>query len=313
MFWEKLDKPFFVLAPMADVTDYAFRQLFVKYGKPDVLWTEFVSADGLLSEGRDKVALDLRYGENERPIVAQIFSGSVENIVEVGKQIEEMGFDGVDINMGCPDRSVEKQGSGANLMKDKDRAIEMIERLQEAVSIPVSVKTRLGYSDIDFDWIELVLKTKIPALTIHLRTRKELSLVDAHWELVRKIIEIRDRVSTGTKIIANGDVMNLLDAKQKAKEYGLDGAMIGRGCFGAPWWFSGSEKSVEEKMNVMVEHCEVFEKEMNWKSFNIMKKHFKAYVNGFDGASAFRVKLMECADAKCVKSEVKEFLKNANI
>src|SRR3989338_8300727 len=194
-FWEKLRKPILCLAPMADVTDCAFRQIIAKYGKPDIFWTEFVSADGLAHPvAREKLLIDLKYGENERPIVAQIFGGKIENIKEAAKLCRELGFDGIDINMGCPDKTIEKQCAGAAMMKDPKLAREIIRAAKEgAGDLPISVKTRIGYNKNEIEtWIRELLSEDIAALTVHLRTRKEMSNVPAHWDLMKRIVQIRN-------------------------------------------------------------------------------------------------------------------------
>lgn len=315
-FWNRLKKPFFVLAPMANVTDAAFRRIIAKHGKPDVLWTEFVSANGLMSKGKEKLLVDFWYSEEERPIVAQIFSGDPENIKKAATLVEELGFDGVDLNMGCPDRDVEKTGAGAAHIKNPSLAQEVIYAAMEGVSkIPVSVKTRIGYKKNEMDsWLPKILETKPVALTVHLRTREEMSKVPAHWELARDVVAIRNEsVSPETLIIGNGDVDSLYSAKEKVRESGMDGVMIGRGIFGNPWFFSGHTPSLEERLNVLIEHTELYEKlyrsqEPYLKNFDVMKKHYKAYVNDFSGAKELRIKLMEAKNAAEVKKIILEFL-----
>jgi tRNA-dihydrouridine synthase len=366
-FWQKLPRPFFVLAPMANVTDSVFRKLIAKYGKPDVMWTEFVSADGLISPGRKNLLNDLVYSEKERPIVAQLFTGHPEVMKKAATLVKKLGFDGLDINMGCPDRSVEKQGGGAAMMKDEKVALEVLRAAREGVrsrkkgeswrEIPVSVKTRIGYNKVDMDWIRLLLGQKLPALTVHLRTRKEMSDVPAHWELMPEIVKVRDEIQADVKpadrtlVIGNGDVESLEDAAFKAKKYGCDGVMIGRGIFGKPWFFEGihglgrrgqsllslhksvkkvdtfkksperarKERTPEERLQILLEHTKLFEKTFcsqpvgqisgrhgesghkRLKNFAVMKKHFKAYVSGWDGAKELRAKLMGTESYKEVK------------
>ena len=319
-FWKKVadKKPFFVLAPMADVTDMAFRRIITKYGKPDVLWTEFVSADGLAHpEGREHLLIDLSYTEKERPIVAQLFTSHPDKMREAARLVAELGFDGLDINMGCPDKTIEKQGAGAALMKTPKTAREVIRAAKEGIAdagkdIPVSVKTRIGWSKPEVEtWIPELLKENIAALTIHARTRKELSLVPARWEFVKRAVEIRNEMKADTLIIGNGDVMSITDGYERAKETGADGVMIGKGIFGNPWLFDPKKKniSIEEKLKVMVEHTKLFEKLLGGKkNFAIMKKHYKAYVNGFDGAKELRVELMGAENAREVGKIVKRFL-----
>lgn len=315
-FWVKLPKPFVVLAPMANVTDAAFRRIIAKYGKPDVTWTEFVSADGLMSPGREVLLRDLEYSESERPIVAQLFTGHPDKMKEAASLAEKLGFDGIDINMGCPDRAVEKQGGGAAMIKDMKNALTVLTAAREgAPSIPVSIKTRIGYNKNQIDeWIAFLLEQKLPVLTVHLRTRKEMSEVSAHWEYMKDIVKLRDRISPETLIIGNGDVVSLEDAHKKIKETGCDGVMIGRGIFGNPWCFNPKKKvadiSITEKLGVLLEHVKLFDKLLgDIKSYAIMKKHFKAYVSGWEGAKELRVKLMDTNTVEEFKKVVKEFLK----
>jgi nifR3 family TIM-barrel protein len=311
-FWLKIKKPIFVLAPMADVTDCVFRQVINKYGKPDVFWTEFVSADGLAHpDARKKLLIDLKYSKKEHPIVAQIFGGKPENIKIAAALCRELGFDGIDINMGCPDKSIEKQCAGAAMMRDPKLTKEIIRAAREGGGgLPVSVKTRIGYNKIELEtWIRTLLEEDIAVLTVHLRTRKEMSNVPAHWELMKRIIEIRDEMKKETLIFGNGDVFDLKDAKEKVKKYGCDGVMLGRAIFGNPWLFTGKIPTLKEKLEVMIEHTKLFEKILGkYKNFAIMKKHYKAYVNGFEGAKELRMKLMEAENAKEIENIVSDFL-----
>ncbi|MDO8579747.1 MAG: tRNA-dihydrouridine synthase, partial [bacterium] len=323
-FWKKLKKPFFVLAPMADVTDASFRRIIAMHGKPDVMWTEFVSADGLCSPGRKTLLHDLKFTDAERPIVAQLFTSNPEKMREAGALCQKLGFDGIDINMGCPDRSIEKQGAGAAMIKDPKLAREIIRAAKEgAPRLPISVKTRIGYNKNEIvTWIPEILAEGLSALTVHLRTRREMSLVPAHWECMREIISLRDKISPETLIIGNGDVNDLEDAKNKVHEFGIDGVMLGRGIFGNPWLFSAlhtrDKKSVSpnlpETLKALVLHTKLFEKLLgSVKSFAHMKKHFKSYVHGFDNARELRIQLMEAKNANEVEDIVKQFLKNGSI
>ncbi len=313
-FWKELKKPIFVIAPMANVTDVAFRSMFAKYGKPDVMWTEFVSADGLCSPGKKMLLRDLEFSKKEKPIVAQLFTGHPDKMREASALVAKLGFDGIDINMGCPDRAVEKQGAGAGMIKTPKLAKEIIRAVKEgAPNLPVSVKTRIGYNKVEIDtWLPALLEENISALTVHLRTRKEMSDVPAHWELMPNIVEIRNRVAPNTILLGNGDVSSLEDAKNKVKETGCDGVMIGRGIFGNPWFFSGrivSEISPKERLEVMLEHAKAFDKLLgDVKNFAIMKKHFIAYVSGWEGANEFRVKLIETNNLKEASQIVKEYI-----
>lgn len=319
------DRPFFALAPMADVTDCAFRQMIAKYsrhgkkgGGPDVFWTEFVSADGLASKGKDKLLIDLKYSENERPIVAQLFGANPANMREAAKIVADLGFDGIDINMGCPDRAVEKQGAGASLIKIPELAREIIRSVQDgAPNLPISVKTRVGYNKDEIDkWISELLKEDISALTIHARTRKEMSKAPAKWDRVAKVSELVKKSGKEILIIGNGDVLDLEDGRIKAEESGADGVMLGRAVFGNPWLFDSNKKteniSVKEKLLAMVEHTELFEELLSGvKNFVAMKKHYKSYANGFEGAKELRIKLMEALNAKEAAKIVSSYLESA--
>ena len=325
---------------MADVTDCAFRQIIAKYsrqgkkgGGPDVFWTEFVSADGLASKGREKLLADLKYSEKERPIVAQLFGAHPANMREAAKIVVDLGFDGLDINMGCPDRAIEKQGAGVAHIKNPKLAREIIQAaINGADGLPISVKTRIGYNKDEIEtWIPELLKEDISALTIHARTRKELSKAPAKWERVSKVVRLIKDSGKEILVIGNGDVLDLEDGRNKAELSGADGVMLGRAIFGNPWLFAnlaqiksgsqiehpsealakGDNISIKERLKVLVEHTKLFEKTLSKdKNFAIMKKHYKAYASGFDGAKELRIKLMEALNAKEVAYIVSKFLKS---
>ncbi len=335
-FWLRLPRPIMAMAPMANVTDAAFRRMFVECGRPSVFWTEFVSVEGLLSKGRDRLLPDLWFSPGEHPIVAQIFGGKPEQFEEVAPLIKELGFDGIDINMGCPDRGVEKSGAGAALIKDPARAKEIIRALKRGVvvgttdgagdettaAIPVSIKTRLGYSKTtEFEgWLTALLEEQPAALTVHLRTRAEMSDVPAHWELASQIVALRDKISPKTVLLGNGDVRSLEDGHAKAKTAGMDGVMVGAGVFGNPWFFSGRTPDVKERLDRLAIHTELFEKLYRSdnpnpisqggriKNFDIMKKHYKSYT---PGEKELRIRLMEAKNAGEVRKIIKDFLKKS--
>lgn len=309
-FWQNLPKPFFILAPMANVTDVAFRRLIAKYGKPDVMYTEFVSADGLLSAGKNALMIDLAYNDIEHPIVAQLFTSKPDNMYKAAKLINELGFDGVDINMGCPDKNVEKQGCGSALIKNPKLAQELIFAAKEGSGgLPVSVKTRAGYNKVEIEkWIPNLLEAKPACIILHARTRKEMSKVPARWELVKETVEISK--GSGVLIAGNGDVQSLNEAREKVASTGCDGVMIGRGIFGNPWLFSGkNDIATRDRLKVMIEHAELFRELLaEHKNFALLKKHYKAYTNGFRGAKDLRVKLMEANSIDDIILTVQNFL-----
>jgi len=311
-FWQELPRPFFALAPLANVTDAAFRRIIAKYGKPDVLWTEFVSADGLVKGNRDILLRDLAFTKEERPIVAQFFTSDPYSMEQAAALAQELGFDGVDINMGCPDRSVEKQGAGAKLITTPNIAKELVRAAKRgAPNLPVSVKTRLGYNkDILDEWLPKILSAEPAVLTLHARTRKEMSKVPARWERVARAVEIRNALGSSTLIVGNGDVQNVAHAREQVRAVGADGAMLGRAIFGTPWLFSGKEApALPERLRIAVEHSKLFEELLgDIKSFALMKKHFKAYVEGFPGAKELRMQLMETSSAEEVEKLIEAFL-----
>ncbi|OHA00724.1 MAG: hypothetical protein A3C07_03800 [Candidatus Sungbacteria bacterium RIFCSPHIGHO2_02_FULL_47_11] len=331
-FWGKLQKPIMALAPMADVTDAAFRRLIANYsgfknpegnekGFSHVMYTEFVSADGLFSPGRDVLMKDLLFSETERPIVAQFFTARPELMEKAAALAMELGFDGVDINMGCPDRGVEKQGAGAALIKNPTLARELIRAAKKGAGpLPVSVKTRIGYNKNEIEtWLPELLAEEPAAVIIHARTRKEMSAVPAHWDVVTRAVEIRDSLKNRSLVLGNGDVSSVDEAKKKAEETGADGVMLGRAIFGNPWMFTGYVPTTEEKLKVMVEHTKLFEElfmhhKINGasKNFAVMKKHYKAYANGFPAAKELRIKLMETKNACEVEIETNSYLQTLN-
>lgn len=306
-FWLSLPKPIMALAPMEDVTDTVFRRIVASASRPDVFFTEFTSVDGLASVGRNEVIHRFTYTEKERPIVAQIWGNMPELFFKAATLIVELGFDGVDINMGCPEKSVLQHNAGAACIDDPTRAAEIIAATKEgAKTIPVSLKTRLGYKKITPDWIPFLLEQNLDAIAIHGRTAAELSKVPAHWDEIGKAVEVRNQMKKETIILGNGDVVNYADGVEKCKTYGTDGVMIGRGIFHDLWAFDKNGTSQmdnpQELFRMMQKHLELFDQ--TWgdrKNFAIMKKFFKIYVQGFPHASDLRVQLMEADSPQEVK------------
>jgi len=320
-FWIKLNKPFFILAPMADVTDMAFRQIIIECGKPDVLYTEFVSCDGLCSEkGKPKLMPHLIFKENERPIVAQFFGAKPENFYKCAQLAVELDFDGIDINMGCPSGKIVKHDSGAGLIRNPELAKEIIrETKRGAEGLPVSIKTRIGYNKIiTEEWVSQLIEAEPTAITLHGRTMKEMSKFPAHWDEIGKAAILCQ--NAGIPIIGNGDVASYDDGIEKAEQYGLDGIMVGRGVFSNPWFFDPSidpaTKTSTEKIELLKKHIELFTE--LWgnsstdsgqvKNFDTMKKFFKVYISDWDGAKELRTELMKTKNENDVM-KVLNFLK----
>jgi nifR3 family TIM-barrel protein len=325
-FWENLPQPFFILAPMEDVTDVAFRQMFAKYGRysdnasnrrgPDVFWTEFTSADGLLKGGWERLKHQLFYEENERPIVAQLFSAHPDRMEGAAQLCAQLGFDGVDINMGCPSSTVCDNGCGCGLIKQPELARDIIQAAKEgAGSIPISVKTRTGFHESELEtWVPALLAAEPAVLIMHGRTRNEMSDVPNDWDEIMRTVEIRDELASETLIVGNGDITSLEEGKQRAKETGVEGIMVGRAAFGNPWFFNPEinreDLSADKRLGVMAEQAKSFDELLPNQHFAIMRKHFKAYTRGLPEANALRDQLMQTADAKEVKAIVEKYLEN---
>ncbi|OGI95110.1 hypothetical protein A2917_01850 [Candidatus Nomurabacteria bacterium RIFCSPLOWO2_01_FULL_42_17] len=307
-FLDKLPKPFFVLAPMDDVTDTVFRQVIAGTAPPDVYFTEFVNVDALQSKGREATLPRLQFTDVERPIIAQLWGKDPDNFRKTAQELVEMGFDGVDINFGCPDKNVVRNGacSAFILPANREAAGEIIQAVREGAGehFPVSVKTRLGFSDIDYTWHEFLLNQKLNMLSIHGRTKKQMSKVPANWEAIGEIRKLRDKLSPTTLIVGNGDVLNLKDGKLKADTYKLDGIMIGRGIFHDPYIFAADSPwgtmGKAEKMSLYAKHVELFAK--TWSNGErktiTLNKFCKIYINGFDGAKELREQLMQAKSAE---------------
>ena len=298
-FWKTLKKPITALAPMDDVTDFVFREIVSTIAKPDVLFTEFTSSDALFSNGHDKVIKRLLFTESQRPVVAQIWGSTPVNFRKAAKYIEELGFDGIDINMGCPDKAVMKKNSGASLINNKELAEKIISETRKgSPNLPLSIKTRLSSNqDLTKEWVSFLLSKNINTLIIHGRDAKSMSKGNANWEEIGKAVSLRNKINPEILIIGNGDVESYKEVKEKHEKYKVDGVMIGRGIFHNPWVFEKNENvathTQKERLDLLLTHTKLFND--TWgetKNFETMKKFFKIYVNGFRGANNLRNKLM---------------------
>lgn len=292
---------------MEAVTDVVFRHVIRKAGAPDLFFTEFANATGWVHAGDEAIRGRLVKTDNEQPIVAQIWGGEVGDMERFAAHCAELGFDGIDINMGCPAKSAIKSG-GSALIRKPDVAVAAIAAAKTA-GVPVSVKTRLGYTHVDEwrDWIATLLQQDIAALTIHLRTKREMSKVPAHHELIPDIKKLRDELAPQTLLIINGDITDRAHGLELVERYGVDGIMIGRGVFQDPFCFSestdGSEKRKRELVNLLSYHLDLFDQ---WqptlqRPFETLKRFFKIYIRDFDGASELRDRLMHCSNTDEVR------------
>ena len=294
--WEKLPQPFLVLAPMEGVTDIIFRQVVAHAGRPDLFFTEFTNVSSYASEkGRHNALERLEIAPTDAPIIAQIWGKNPEHFKETAHACKSLGFAGVDLNFGCPDKHVNKAGGGAAMIRTPDLAIECFKNAKSSTSLPVSIKTRLGWSQPEEykEWLPVLLAEHPAALTIHLRTKKEMSKVPAHYELIPEIIKLRNEISPETKLIINGDIKNHAHAIELHKKYPeIDGFMIGRGVFTNPYCFTDHQPTRKELTALLKIHLDLFEKNSK-SSYEPLKHFFKIYINNFPGASDIRAQLME--------------------
>jgi tRNA-dihydrouridine synthase len=304
--WDNLTKPCFILAPMDEVTDTVFRQIVASCAAPDLFFTEFINVDAMQSKGRDRTLSRLRLdSDKEHPIIAQIWGLTPDNFYKSAKDIAEMGYDGIDLNFGCPAKNETRAGtcSAFILPANRPRALEIIQATQEgakagANTLPVSAKTRLGYDEIDLTWHELLLKQDLAALIIHGRTKKQMSKAQANWDKIGEIRQLRDKLSPETKIIGNGDVITRAQGEALAQKHELDGVMIGRGIFKDPYVFANKSPweslSPEERISIFRRHVRLFAEtwQHNERNVAVLNKFCKVYVNDFDGAKDMREKIM---------------------
>jgi len=313
-FWRDLPRPFFVLAPMEDVTDVVFRHVVSEAARPDVFFTEFTNTESYCHpEGKQSVRGRLTFTEDEQPMVAHIWGDKPEYFRQMSIGMAELGFKGIDINMGCPVPNVASRGKGSGLILRPEVAAEIIQAAK-AGGLPVSVKTRLGYTEVDEwqDWLTHILKQDIANLSIHLRTRKEMSQVDAHWELIPDIKKLRDEIAPDTLLTINGDILDRQAGLKLASQYGVDGVMIGRGIFKNPFAFEKEPKdhSSQELLDLLRLHLDLhdkYSKELEPRPFKALHRFFKIYVKGFRGAGELRNQLMNTDSTDEVRALLDNF------
>lgn len=308
MFLDNMPKPFFILAPMDDVTETAFRRLVASCAAPDVFFTEFVNVDGLQSPGRPTLLKKLKFTNDERPLIVQLWGKNPDNFYKTARELadgtfarelgmpEGINFASIDLNMGCPDKTVVKNGTCSALINNRELAQQIIMATKDGANgmLPVSIKTRLGFSGIDLSWPEFLLRQDISMLTIHGRTRKEMSKVPAHWDEIGRVRALRDSIAPDTKIVGNGDVETRQQGLELAKRYGLDGIMIGRGVFHDPFVFAVASPwqsyTKEQRLALFARHLQLFQSAWQYDERSIVQlyKFSKVYMNGFEGAKELR-------------------------
>lgn len=347
-FWHELPRPFFVLAPMEAVSDVVFRHVIAKAGRPDVFFTEFTNATGWFRAGDKAIGGRLIKTDDEHPIVAQLWGSNPEAMTALSTHCASLGYDGIDLNMGCPDQSAVKAGGGAGMIHTPDLAYAMITAAR-ASGLPVSVKTRLGYSHVDEwrKWLGGLLRQDIAVLTVHLRTKKEMSKVPAHFELIPDIKALRDEIAPDTLLVINGDVRDRAHGLEFYEQYGVDGVMIGRGVFANPFCFvtrhqglvvpsafserhlqpkssplrtrggSGVKPSEEEAegmgagdlLELLRFHLDEYDRyaAQTGRPFETLKRFFKIYIRDFAGASELRDHLMHTKTTNEVRTILDEY------
>lgn len=290
---------------MDDVTDTVFRRIVADCATPDLFFTEFVNVDGLQSPGRPHLLKKLRHTEGERPLVAQIWGKDPEKYRKTAQELIEMGFDGIDINMGCPAKPIIKNGCCSALIENRPLALEIIQAVQEGAAgkVPVSVKTRLGFKEVDLTWHEFLLQQNLDMLTIHGRTQKQMSLVPANWDLIGEVRKLRDTIAPQTLIVGNGDVESRQQGQELAAKYHLDGIMVGRGIFHDPFLFATASPwpnfTKQQRIALFIKHVQMFVEtwQDDGRPIAPLNKFCKTYINNFDGAKELREQLMNAESA----------------
>jgi len=339
-FWTKLPTPIIGLSPMDGVTDAAFRYITAKTSQPDVIYTEFVNVEGL-ARGAVSMLDHFIYNKIERPVVAQIYGIETESFYKVALMCCYLGFDGIDINMGCPANKVARRNSGAGLIRVPEQAKKIIRTVKQAAQdwaegitlekagirpkvinhltesrdnhpgprklLPVSVKTRTGIDKIIAEeWVKELLEESPALIAMHGRTLKQLYSGEANWEILGKVAKIVHQ--TDTLFLGNGDVQSVEDARQKCKTYGTDGILVGRATCGNPWFFSGAEPALKERFKTATDHARCFEEIQMKHAFFAMRKHLAWYCRGFDGARELRKELMQTNSSKEVEKVLNYFV-----
>jgi len=325
---------------MDGVTDAAFRYITAKTSKPDVIYTEFVNVEGL-ARGAVSMLDHFIFNKIERPVVAQIYGIETESFYKVALMCCYLGFDGIDINMGCPANKVARRNSGAGLIRVPEQAKKIIRTVKQATQdwadgitlekadirpkiinyltesatpashrrklIPVSVKTRIGIDKVVAEeWVQELLSESPAVIAMHGRTLKQMYGGEANWEVIGEVSKIVKK--TDTLFLGNGDVQSIEDARAKCRQYGTDGVLVGRATCGNPWFFGGVEPTIKERFKAAVDHARCFEELSMKHAFFAMRKHLAWYCKGFDGARELRAQLMQANNSKEVKKIFDRFV-----
>jgi tRNA-dihydrouridine synthase len=311
-FWNDLKKPFFILAPMEAVTDVVFRHVVSLATRPDVYFTEFTNATGWVHAGDKAIGGRLVKTDDENIIVAQLWGSDPSAMEKLSLHCADLGYDGIDINMGCPDSSAVKSGGGAGMIRTPELAFEMIAAAKKS-GLPVSVKTRLGYSQVSEwrEWLSGLLRQDIPVLTIHLRTKKEMSKVPAHFELIDDIKALRDEIAPETLLVINGDIRDREHGMELVHNHGIDGVMIGRGIFANPYAFSHdtTPRGRQTLVDLLLNHLDLYDQyhTLTHRPYETLKRFYKIYIRDFEGASELRDRLMHTKttdEARAILNEI---------
>jgi len=306
--YRTFERPILSLAPMEEVTDTVFRQVVASIQRPDLFYTEFVNVEGVNSQGRDKVQQRLQYDKSEKPIIAQLWGIEPNNYYYVSKFVKDLGFDGVDINMGCSVKKVVSKYNGSGMMiADRGYVKDVIDSVKEgAEGLPISIKTRLGWDSYDLDWIKFLLEQNLDALTIHGRTATGFRSKKVLWSRITPCVDLRNELGKKTLIFGNGEIQSLKQAKLYAEKFKVDGVMIGRAAITNPWIFSGNEGiPLKESFEMFKKHILLFKD--TWgetKDFNVLKKFVKSYIYGFVGSQEIREDLMNTGSIEELLSKV---------
>lgn len=312
--WQIIKKPITGLAPMDGVTDEPMRQVQCLVAKPDVMYTEFISVEGF-QRNRNAFSRKLFFKENERPIVTQVFGYTPEAFYKTVLEVSKLGFDGIDINMGCPAKGVLKKGGGGALIGDCQLAEKIIEESLKAIKdsgkdIPLSVKTRIGKNEIiTKDWISFLCRFPIAEITIHGRLLKEGNNGPVNWEEIQKAAEIAR--PKGIICLGNGGVKFYQEAREKAEKYGLDGVLIGQAACGNPWVFSENILPTQDLiLKTIIQHAELVSEFYDERGFVSILKHFSWYPKEFKNCKKLKIELLKTRNLREVQQIIKKFKNN---